>query len=642
MSVTLFRAEINGLRAIAVISVVLFHFGVSGFSGGFVGVDIFFVISGFLMTSIVIRGVNKNNFNFIDFYLARARRIIPALFFLAVVLLVIGWFYLSPDDYFNLAKEADRSLLFLSNNYFFKKSGYFDPSSHERLLLHTWSLSVEWQFYILYPILLLFISKFSIRLLPRAIFVLFALSFFYSVYKSYADPSYAFYMLPSRAWEMFLGGLVYYAITYERYKLRKEWCGYLGLFSIALSILIYSPATVWPGVAALLPTIGTALIIYSGKDTFITSNFFSQKLGDWSYSIYLWHWPLVVAILLFDIEQTIVVNVILISLSVILGALSYFYIENPTRKYLTSNNRFFVFLLILIPLVAVLGAAKMIRYNKGVIDRLPDEVFAVFNQANNKFDEMKRCQATRDNSDCVYGDGDLDVIVVGDSHAMAIIGSVASTLEESRVLDWTQSGCPTINNIKATGSKPSRCNDFLSPRLNKLSEYSDMPILVANRFSAHFLGPNEKTEIVESPGLYLTQPYHGFSAPYIDEMYSGYVETLCALAENNAVYVLKPIPELKLNIPNMMGRALLVSGEQKRISISLAEYEERNQVALRLLDEVASRCNITLLDPIPYLCDGERCYGDIDGLPIFYDDDHLNMRGSDLLKPLFKKVFLKE
>ncbi|NLC65886.1 MAG: acyltransferase, partial [Clostridium sp.] len=163
MSATSFRAEINGLRAIAVVSVVLFHFGIAGFSGGFVGVDIFFVISGFLMTSIVIRGLGKKNFSFISFYLARARRIIPALFFLAIVLLIVGWFYLSPDDYLNLAKEVDRSLLFLSNNYFFKHSGYFDPDSHERLLLHTWSLSVEWQFYILYPILLFFISKFSIK-----------------------------------------------------------------------------------------------------------------------------------------------------------------------------------------------------------------------------------------------------------------------------------------------------------------------------------------------------------------------------------------------------------------------------------------------------------------------------------------------
>lgn len=642
MKASFFRAEINGLRAIAVISVVLFHFGVAGFSGGFVGVDIFFVISGFLMTSIVIRGLDKNNFSIIDFYLARARRIIPALFLLVIVLLIIGWFYLSPDDYFDLAREVDRSLLFLSNNYFFKKSGYFDPDSHERLLLHTWTLSVEWQFYILYPIILLFASKFSIKIIPKIIFSLFVVSFFYSVYKSYADPSYAFYILPSRAWEMFLGGLVYYAINYERYKIRKDWCNCLGVTFIVLSIVIYSPLTVWPGFAALLPTLGTALIIYAGKDSFLTSNCISQRLGDWSYSIYLWHWPLAVSILLFDIERSVVTSIVLISLSVILGALSYFYIENPTRKYLTSNNRLFVFLIILLPLVAVLMAAKSIRHNKGVIDRLPDEVFSVFNQANNRFHEMKKCQDKRNDDDCIYGEGDLGVIVIGDSHAMAIIGSVAKTLEGYQALDWTQSGCPTINDIKAIGKNPSRCSDFLSSRLDRLSEYSGMPVLVVNRLSAHLLGANEKLGSTQSPVLYLTKPYNEFSVPYTDEMYNGYVETLCALSENNPVYMLKPIPELKLNVPNLMGRSLLISGEEKRVSVSLAEYKERNQVAMHLLNEVANKCNITLLDPIPYLCDGERCYGDHNGLPIFYDDDHLNLRGSDLLKPLFEKVLLNK
>lgn len=173
MSKTIFRADINGLRAIAVISVVLFHFGVAGFSGGFVGVDVFFVISGFLMTGIILKGINKDSFNFRSFYLARARRIVPALFFLTLFLLGFGWFYLSPSDYSGLAKEVDRALLFLSNNYYYKNSGYFDPGSHERFLLHTWSLSVEWQFYILYPILLFGFYKISKNLLPLFIIIFF-------------------------------------------------------------------------------------------------------------------------------------------------------------------------------------------------------------------------------------------------------------------------------------------------------------------------------------------------------------------------------------------------------------------------------------------------------------------------------------
>lgn len=642
MSKTVFRTDINGLRAIAVVSVVLFHFGVSGFSGGFVGVDIFFVISGFLMTGIIVKGIDKSTFNFRNFYLARARRIVPALFFLTIALLFFGWVYLSPDDYVGLGREVDKALLFLSNSYYFKKSGYFDPDSHERLLLHTWSLSVEWQFYILYPIILFLVSRVSKKIIPSFIVTLFLVSFAHSVYKSHIDSSYAFYMLPSRAWEMLLGGIAYYSISQKRYNFNRNWCHYLGVLFIVLAVFIYSPVTVWPGFAALLPTLGTALIIYASKDSLFTSNPIFQKLGDWSYSIYLWHWPLVVFIVLFDIDKTVIFIIGLILLSVILGALSYYVIENPTRNYFYSKRRVFVFLIILIPVVAVLGAAKNIRDNKGFINRISEDVFFMFNQANHKFHEMYKCHDKRDAQDCIYGTGELGVIVTGDSHAMSLLGSVTKSLEGHQVLDWTDGGCPTILGVKSKDKNTSRCNDFLSSRFDRLPDYTGVPILVANRFSYHLLGGNEKSSGISSPKLYITKPYGAFSEAYINEMYSGYVEALCTLAKNNPVYLLKPTPELKLNVPNIMGRSLLASGKEQRVSVSMAEYKERNQVALHLLDEVANKCNITLLDPIPYLCDGERCYGDIDGLPIFFDDDHLNMRGSDLLKPLFEKALLNK
>jgi len=641
MSNTKFRTDINGLRAIAVISVVLFHFGVTGFSGGFVGVDIFFVISGFLMTGIVARGIDKDNFGFIDFYLARARRIIPALFFLAVVLLVVGWFYLSPNDYSRLSKEVDRSILFLSNNYFFKKSGYFDPDSHERLLLHTWSLSIEWQFYILYPILLIFLSKLTFKLIPKIIALFFIVSFSYSVFKSYSDPNYAFYMLPSRAWEMFLGGLAYFATKQNRYIKSKSICYFLGFAFIVISIFFYSPETIWPGFPALLPTVGTALVIYAGKESFFTSNYIFQKIGDWSYSIYLWHWPLAVAILLFDIEKNASVIFWLISLSVFLGAISYFYIENPARRFLTSNSKIFVFLLILFPVIFILTAAKIIREYQGFPERLPEDIYTVFEQANNKYYELEKCHDNKDKTMCAYGSGDIGAIVVGDSHAMSVMWGVVSVLNERRVLDWTRSGCPTILNIQTKSKDPAGCSNFLSSNFKTLPEYPGVPLLLTNRYSSYLIGFNEYLSDSKAPDIYIDKPYDNFSAAYLSEIYNGYVDTLCSLAKTNPVYIIKPSPELKLNVPEVMGRSLLV-GQEKRVSVSLAEYNERNEIALRLLDDVASKCNVTLLDPIPYLCDGERCYGDVDGLPIFFDDDHLNMRGAELLKPLFEEGLLNK
>lgn len=642
MSSKNFRGDINGLRAIAVISVVLFHFGISGFSGGFIGVDIFFVISGFLMTAIITKGISGDNFSFLGFYLARARRIIPALFILTIVLLIIGWFYLSPNDYTRLARETDRALLFLSNSYYFKRSGYFDPDSHERLLLHTWSLSVEWQFYIIYPIILFSISKVNRKLLPVSIVILFLVSFLYSVIKSYQDPTYAFYMIPSRAWEMLLGGIVFYLSLYKISNNKLYFLHYLGAVLIVLSVFIYDSATVWPGIPALLPTIGTALIIYAGKDSLFTSNYIFKKLGEWSYSIYLWHWPLAVFVFIFDISQGFYISLSLISLSVFLGAISYYVVENPTRKYLTAASIPTVIALIVIPLACVFVVVKNIRDEKGMIERLPDNVYSVFEQANNTYKIMDNCHDNRSaGGDCSYGNGNLGVIVLGDSHGMSLVGSVVEVFSGSKVLDWTHSGCPTIRNVLSTDKNNSRCSDFLMPRLDSLSKYNRVPVIISNRYSAHFLGNNENTTNTQKPNLYINEPYSKYSDDYIDEMYNGYVETLCRISETNPVYLFKPTPELKLNVPEVMGRSLLLGNNEKRIYISLSEYRERNSMALRMLEEVSEQCGITLVDPVPYLCDKNNCYGDLDGIPTYYDDDHLSMRGSDLLKPIFEKILLE-
>ena len=206
----IFRHDINGLREIAVVIVVLFHFGLPGFSGGFVGVDVFFVISGFLMTGIIFTKLQKNQFSVLEFYLARARRIIPALAALCLILLFLAWFLLPPYEYDRLGKHIIGAATFLSNIVFFKESGYFDASSHEKWLLHTWSLSVEWQFYIIYPVLILVLRKmFSMTLIPWMLLSFALGSFLLSAFLPDRWAVAGFYLLPTRAWEMMLGGLVF-------------------------------------------------------------------------------------------------------------------------------------------------------------------------------------------------------------------------------------------------------------------------------------------------------------------------------------------------------------------------------------------------------------------------------------------------
>lgn len=199
-----FRTDINGLRAWAVISVLLYHFGISGFSGGFVGVDLFFVISGFLMTSIIIKGLEGNKFLIMSFYAARARRIVPALTALCLFLSVIGYWVLAPLDYKMLATHAIAALGFFSNIKFWSEAGYFDVSSHEKWLLHTWSLSVEWQFYLVLPVLLAAVWHFRPGRTPQFSVTLAGclLSFATAVAITPQSSSAAFYLLPTRAWEM--------------------------------------------------------------------------------------------------------------------------------------------------------------------------------------------------------------------------------------------------------------------------------------------------------------------------------------------------------------------------------------------------------------------------------------------------------
>jgi peptidoglycan/LPS O-acetylase OafA/YrhL len=319
-----FRKDLNGLRAIAVMSVVLFHFNESWMPGGFAGVDVFFVISGFLMTGIIFRGIEQENFSILKFYVARANRIIPALAVLCLVLLVFGWFYLTPLDYRVLGKHVASSLSFLSNVIYWQESGYFEAASHEKWLLHTWSLSVEWQFYIIYPLVLVAMRKFmAVNAMKATVLIGTVLGFICCVIATYKWPNPSYYLLPTRAWEMMIGGVAYlYPIVLKgEQKKLLEWSG---LALLVGSYFLISKENPWPGYLSIFPVLGAFLIIQAQRnDSFITGNIVSQKIGAWSYSIYLWHWPIVVIFYYSNVK----LEVVGILLSMALGLISYHIIE---------------------------------------------------------------------------------------------------------------------------------------------------------------------------------------------------------------------------------------------------------------------------------------------------------------------------
>ncbi|MDG1122943.1 MAG: acyltransferase family protein [Glaciecola sp.] len=321
-----FRKDLNGLRAFAVIAVVLFHFNASWMPGGFAGVDVFFVISGFLMTSIIFSGLEHNQFSILSFYVARANRIIPALAALCLVLLIFGWFVLPPLEYRTLGNHIGSSIGFLSNIVYWTESGYFDASSHEKWLLHTWSLSVEWQFYLLYPLILASLAKIvPHKALKTIVLVGTILGFMYGVYATYQAPKAAYFLLSSRAWEMMLGGVAY-LYPFKLSDTKQKLCEWLGLTLIIISYFFFSKNSLWPGYLALFPVLGAFLLIQAQRhNSALTGNILMQKIGKWSYSIYLWHWPLVVAIFYFALPTPYIY--LGIGLSLLCGFMSYHCIE---------------------------------------------------------------------------------------------------------------------------------------------------------------------------------------------------------------------------------------------------------------------------------------------------------------------------
>lgn len=492
-----FRHDINGLRAIAVIAVVLFHFRPSMLPGGFIGVDVFFVISGFLMTSIIVGGIQSNSFNIAKFYCARANRIIPALSVLCITLLVFGWFNLTPSDYKMLAKHAASSVTFISNIVYMGETGYFDASSHEKWLLHTWSLSVEWQFYILYPLLIIILNKFtSIDNIKSILLLALIVSFSIATYSSLNHSTIGYYFLPMRAWEMILGGIAYLYPLKASDKQKTLIC-YTGMIAVILSCFVFSGDTIWPGYYTLLPVGGAYLIILSNIDKNpITNNILSQHLGKWSYSIYLWHWPIVVYLYVNQLTQYYLYGV---AVSILLGCISYLLVERVNYASVTKLTTFYrvksiyIGALALIPAFIVInsnGADYKFRYGAS------SETMAFLDEYKTKHYYLSdaywlKCNtygvfSTKKTMDvapeCITKKGDGGVFLWGDSHAEAWSVGVRDIIKgKAPFYQKTSAGCyPSLRESAVqTGDFKSACDNSNKVALDSIKKIKPSVVIIA-------------------------------------------------------------------------------------------------------------------------------------------------------------------
>ncbi|CAE6948248.1 Acyltransferase family [Vibrio sp. B1ASS3] len=628
-----FRYDINGLRAIAVIAVVLFHFNPAWVPGGFAGVDVFFVISGFLMTGIIFRGLENDNFSLFKFYVARANRIIPALAVLCSLLLVFGWFYLTPLDYSALGKHVASSMGFLSNVIYWRESGYFDAASHEKWLLHTWSLSVEWQFYILYPVVLVALKKFlSLENLKRLIVIGTVLGFCLSVIATMKWPNPAYYLLPTRAWEMMMGGVAF-LYPWSLSESRKKAVELTGLALILGSYAFVSSDTPWPGYFALLPVLGAYLMIVSNQQSsFITNNSAFQYLGKWSYSIYLWHWPIVVYGYYFDVQWWVLYG---LPLSITLGFVSFKLVEGVRFKSFSSWHE--TFKVKPIYMGVVIGALSgFVFVNNGVnyefrsgantleskfLDKyhpdnyLTEAVKIEYREECNFFDaDAYVAKETDIDKQCVTPTGEKKFIGLlwGDSHAQALSYGLRNQFSEMDLLQVASSGCRPLVEMDSitTGEFKNSCDRSNEKAFKALVDVKPDFVFLAQHYD-HDL--NNYMKIVEKAREY------NISSKFI---------------------LIGPVPQWRPSLPKAI--------TMKHMSVNEKQFKDSSflQDLFRIDDELEKKYSdkdLTYISLLDYLCDDTGCIAKVDdkNTPIVWDYGHLTLQGSNyvvqnIIKPKVK------
>ena len=489
-----YRPEVDGLRAVAILSVILFHAGVEGVSGGYVGVDIFFVISGYLITAIIAKEVSRGEFSIVNFWERRVRRILPALFFVLVFTVVGAWYILLPvelDSFFDSLVAVSFSV---SNLFFWKTSGYFDSASELKPLLHTWSLAVEEQFYLGFPALLLLLWKFGRRVILGVVVAIAILSLLMSQYGSTSHPDANFYLIPTRAWELMIGALVaLHLVTSpnrEPHSFLAEASSLMGLFALIFSIIWFDETVPFPSAYGLIPTVGTALIIlYATPENFVgrlLANRIFVGIGLLSYSAYLWHQPLFTFARHLAIGEASEYHLLgLGALSFLFAYFSWRFIERPFRQKGRFNRRqVFSFGLVGTVIFVTVGIAGSVM--NGAPDRFVGAERYVIEFASKGYTEklynegyrMARCfLEPQQQGDAFSGECSVNNVpfLWGDSHAAAL----SSGFSSGEISQFTASGCPPFLGQRFLGRPNCEAsNDYVLSQL--LGVKTDKLILHAN------------------------------------------------------------------------------------------------------------------------------------------------------------------
>jgi peptidoglycan/LPS O-acetylase OafA/YrhL len=628
---------------VAVLSVLLYHVGSGVFSGGYVGVDVFFVISGYLITTIIVREVDAGGFSIVRFYERRARRILPALAVVVPVALFAGAFLLTPFHLTNLARSAVAASAFCSNVLFYASSGYFDGPAALKPLLHTWSLAVEEQYYIFFPLMLLLIARFGGRRYARWIIGLGLLSFLTGVVVTRIDASAAFYLIPTRAWELFIGSVLSLKVFAEpRRRFMREATAATGAALIAWAVFGYTPETVFPGVAAAVPTLGAALVIHAGAaGPTLVSRVLSLRpvvfVGLISYSLYLWHWPVIVYARLYRMGAPGPVDVaLMVAASFLLAVLSWKYVETPfrTRRLLPRSAPLLgtaaVTLLVLAGAGASLWAMQGLpgrQYVRGIAGELRwkhwgrcDSSFA----SRHRLGELCDLGAAR---------GAPSFLLWGDSHARALATGI------DRSAAWhglkgkyaSHRGCPPLLGVGVV-QRPE-CAGFNHAVLRMLENAPGIrTVVLVARWPMDAEGtptPHERSGRIQLVDLTATGGVNLSNPAILQAGLERTIERLHHLGKQ--VAVVRSIPEVDYDVPAAYLIARLTDRDANAvIAPSLAWYRSRTLNVRAILAKVSSEEQVELVDPSRYLCT-DHCMVVYQGRPLYRDNDHLSEFGATYL-----------
>lgn len=508
-----FRTDLQGLRAVAILLIIFSHSSLNVFNGGFIGVDVFFVLSGFLITSLLQKELIKSKkLNLADFYARRLKRLLPALLFMIISIFVSAFFLLSITEFKSQVGSANFATTWTSNFYFaFRSIGYFNELASQDLFLHTWSLGVEEQFYVLWPILLIFL--FRIRKNQFIIYtnyhlgllVIFILGLMTSIYWTFNDPITAFYLMPSRIWQFALGGIAYFYIEANNAEIHFKSKYFstsivlIGIFCILTSALFFSPNMTYPGYWAIIPSLSSVIIIVAGSAKQSTKNILTHPIlvwiGDHSYSLYLWHWPVFILGFSLGYKGQIVPILIMMSISTLLSTFSLKYIEKPFWKGRLSTSRSSIIIL-----TSIFTMVLSLHLIKQISQRLPPEVNNTSSKKNWRQDVPVIYSLNCDEwyfsskiNKCEFGEklAEKTIVLFGDSILAQWFSILPKLFPEPtwKIIVFTKSSCPLVDEdfiYSRIGKTYQVCTDWRNSVLDELDIIQPDIVIMGNSARYNF------------------------------------------------------------------------------------------------------------------------------------------------------------